>query len=85
MEFDNWIEDSVYGKPRNQGIEIAMREAWNAGIAHERQRISGQLRKAGATLPAPAATGTIEGAMNHGLCIALVVVENPAPDGYGEE
>lgn len=37
--------------------------------------ISESLRKAGATLPAPEPTGTIEGAMNGGLCIALCVVE----------
>lgn len=77
MEFDKWIAGLAQGSQRNQGVEIAMREAWNAGVAHERKRISEQLRKAGATLPAPAATGTIEGAMNHGLCLALVVVEKP--------
>jgi hypothetical protein len=36
--------------------------------------IEQQLMIAGATLPAPAATGTIEGAMNNGLCIALMIV-----------
>ena len=38
-------------------------------------RIAEKLRKAGATLPAPAPEGTIEGAMNVGLCISLMLVE----------
>lgn len=39
------------------------------------QDVAQRLRNAGATLPAPAAGGTIESAMNHGLCIALALVE----------
>lgn len=38
------------------------------------ERIEEGLRKAGATLPAPEPTGTIEGAMSAGLCIALCLV-----------
>lgn len=40
------------------------------------ERVAVQLRKAGATLPAPEPTGTIESAMLTGLCIALAVVES---------
>lgn len=40
------------------------------------ENIENGLRKAGATLPAPVVTGTIEGAMNGGLCIALCLVVN---------
>ena len=39
------------------------------------KRISDNLKKAGATLPAPEITGTIEGSMITGLCIALAIVE----------
>ena len=39
------------------------------------KRISDKLKKAGATLPAPQATGTIKGSMITGLCIALAIVE----------
>jgi len=38
------------------------------------KRIETQLRNIGATLPAPQPTGTVEGAMNRGLCIALMLV-----------
>ena len=38
-------------------------------------RIATQLRNAGADLPAPENNGTIESAMQHGLCIALCLVE----------
>lgn len=37
--------------------------------------VAQRLRDAGATLPAPQVGGTIESAMNHGLCIALALVE----------
>jgi hypothetical protein len=39
------------------------------------KRIAEKLRRAGANLPAPEVTGTIEGSMVTGLCIALVLVE----------
>lgn len=42
--------------------------------------IAKQLRDAGATLPAPSPAGTIESAMNHGLCIALAIVEDAMAD-----
>lgn len=37
--------------------------------------VAEMLKKAGATVPAPQAGGTIESAMLHGLSIALVIVE----------
>lgn len=37
--------------------------------------VAERLRRAGATLPAPQVTGTIEGAVVSGLCIALALVE----------
>jgi hypothetical protein len=39
-------------------------------------RIAGKLRRAGANLPAPEVTGTIEGSVVTGLCIALALVES---------
>lgn len=45
--------------------------------------IESGLRKAGATLPAPEPTGTIEGSMNAGLCIALCVVVNERERAMG--
>ena len=39
-------------------------------------RIAEKLRLAGASLPAPEVTGTIEGAIVTGLCIALALVES---------
>ena len=38
-------------------------------------RIAEKLRLAGASLPAPEVTGTIEGSIVTGLCIALALVE----------
>jgi hypothetical protein len=38
------------------------------------REVERQLRLAGATLPAPQGDGTIESAMNTGLCIALAIV-----------
>ena len=62
---------------------VAMASQFNA-LKAERDRLKAHaealenietsLRRAGATLPAPEPTGTIEGAMNAGLCIALCVV-----------
>lgn len=45
--------------------------------AHETalHRVAEQLRGGGATLPAPAPNGTIESAMNTGMCIALAIVQ----------
>jgi hypothetical protein len=40
------------------------------------KQIAEKLRRAGATLPAPELTGTIEGSVVTGLCIALVLVES---------
>jgi hypothetical protein len=40
------------------------------------KRIAEKLRRAGANLPAPEVTGTIEGSVVTGLCIALVLVES---------
>lgn len=45
-------------------------------VEKEVARIATQLRAAGATLPAPCPNGTIESAMNMGLCIALAIVED---------
>jgi hypothetical protein len=39
------------------------------------KRIAEKLRRAGASLPAPELTGTIEGSVVTGLCIALALVE----------
>jgi hypothetical protein len=39
-------------------------------------RIAKKLRRAGANLPAPEVTGTIEGSVVTGLCIALALVES---------
>ena len=39
------------------------------------KRIAEKLRRAGASLPAPEVTGTIEGSVVTGLCIALALVE----------
>ena len=39
-------------------------------------RIAEKLRRAGANLPAPEVTGTIEGSVVTGLCIALALVES---------
>jgi hypothetical protein len=40
------------------------------------KRIAEKLRRAGASLPAPELTGTIEGSVVTGLCIALALVES---------
>lgn len=47
--------------------------------------IANYLRNAGATIPAPPAAGTIESAMNHGLCIALLVVEEAMQSTWPED
>jgi hypothetical protein len=39
------------------------------------KRVAEKLRRAGASLPAPEVTGTIEGSVVTGLCIALALVE----------
>jgi hypothetical protein len=39
------------------------------------KRVAEKLRRAGANLPAPEVTGTIEGSIVTGLCIALLLVE----------
>jgi hypothetical protein len=39
------------------------------------KRIAEKLRRAGASIPAPEVTGTIEGSVVTGLCIALALVE----------
>jgi hypothetical protein len=39
------------------------------------KRIAGKLRRAGASIPAPQVTGTIEGSVVSGLCVALAIVE----------
>ena len=39
------------------------------------KRVAEKLRRAGASLPAPELTGTIEGSVVTGLCIALALVE----------
>ena len=39
------------------------------------KRIAEKLRRAGASLPAPELTGTIEGSVVTGLCVALALVE----------
>lgn len=44
-------------------------------VNQQLQNAAQRLRDGGATLPAPPVGGTIESAMNHGLCIALAVVE----------
>jgi hypothetical protein len=57
----------------NQNVEVA---ATGEHMSKEAmKRISDNLKKAGATLPAPEITGTIEGSMITGLCIALAIVE----------
>ena len=40
------------------------------------KRIAEKLRRAGASIPAPEVTGTIEGSVVTGLCIALALVES---------
>jgi hypothetical protein len=40
------------------------------------KRIAEKLRRAGASIPAPQVTGTIEGSVVTGLCIALALVES---------
>ena len=40
------------------------------------KRVAEKLRRAGANLPAPEVTGTIEGSVVTGLCIALALVES---------
>lgn len=47
------------------------RSGWDAACAHAAERLG----KAGATLPAPDATGTVEGAVNTGLCVAMALVD----------
>jgi hypothetical protein len=54
------------------------------------KRIAGKLRRAGASIPAPQVTGTIEGSVVSGLCVALAIVEGeiealaqPADNPYG--
>jgi hypothetical protein len=37
--------------------------------------IASELKRGGATIPAPQPTGTVEGAMKRGLCLALMIVE----------
>lgn len=44
-------------------------------VNQQLQDVAQRLRNAGATLPAPPPGGAIESAMNHGLCIALALVE----------
>ena len=39
------------------------------------KRIAEKLRRAGASIPAPQVTGTIEGSVVSGLCVALAIVE----------
>jgi hypothetical protein len=39
------------------------------------KRVAEKLRRAGASIPAPEVTGTIEGSVVTGLCIALALVE----------
>ena len=40
------------------------------------KRVAEKLRRAGASIPAPEVTGTIEGSVVTGLCIALALVES---------
>jgi hypothetical protein len=58
------------------GTPSQLSDVFRQGIAWGQKEIALQLRKSGATLPAPAPKGTIESAINSGLCIALCVVEN---------
>lgn len=60
----------------NQWTELCSEEMVDYAIQLERERLSSLLQKAGATIPAPPPTGTIEGAMNMGLCIALSLVDD---------
>jgi len=53
------------------------------------KRIAEKLRRSGASVPAPQVTGTIEGCIVTGLCIALALVESeiealeqPAPANW---
>jgi len=71
--------------------ELATRQgSWGGGFPAKRKmaadkmqepvsealmRIADGLRRAGANLPAPEITGTIEGSVVTGLCIALALVE----------
>ncbi len=43
MEFDKWIESVAQGRARNQGVEIAMREAWSAGMKAGRTQLTDKL------------------------------------------
>ena len=58
------------------GIPSQLSDAFRQGVAWGQKEIALQLRKSGATLPAPTPEGTIESAINSGLCISLCVVEN---------
>lgn len=57
----------------------------NNALEQKLRGIANYLRNAGATLPAPPAAGTIESAMNHGLCIALLVVEEAMQPTWPED
>ena len=38
MEFDKWIKSQRYGKCSN-AVEMAMRQAWEAGAKNEREKL----------------------------------------------
>jgi hypothetical protein len=44
-------------------------------VSEALKRLAEKLRRAGASIPAPQVTGTIEGSVVSGLCVALAIVE----------
>ena len=65
MWFYTKTSDSIY---QSKGTSMSDKEAL--------KRVAEKLRRAGASLPAPELTGTIEGSVVTGLCIALALVES---------
>ena len=57
----------------------AVRRAMTEAVRQERARIAENLRRSGATLPAPEVKGTPESGIITGLCIALTLVEDAPP------
>ena len=60
-------------------------------VSEALKRLAEKLRRAGASIPAPQVTGTIEGSVVSGLCVALAIVEGeiealaqPAQEPYDQ-
>lgn len=63
-------------EPHTLMERVAALEAHVAVLNYALNNVRKSLVRAGATLPAREPDGTIEGAMNNGLCIALCVVDD---------